>query len=202
MYGIEILQLIQILGKLPGIGPRSAKRIALHLLKKRQSLMPQLLSILEQAQEHVKTCSQCHNLDSKDPCFICSDGKRDQHSLCVVEEISDLWAMERTQSFKGIYHVLGGTLSAIDGIGPEQLNIASLVTRINHRPIHELVLATSATVNGQTTAYYLTELFDKNTVRVTHLAYGLPVGGALDYLDETTIALAYKARLPFKQTST
>ena len=200
MFGQEISQLLQLLGKLPGVGPRSAKRMALHLLKKRQTLLPQLVTVLQEAQTKVKTCSFCHNLDSIDPCSICSDVKRDKTSLCLVEEVSDLWAMERTHNFRGVYHILGGVLSAIDGIGPEQLNITSLMGRVTREQFQEVILATSATVNGQTTAYYITELLEQYPIRVTRLAYGLPVGGSLDYLDETTISLALQARLPFKQT--
>ena len=192
----DIERLIQLLAKLPGLGPRSARRAVLHLLKKRESLMLPLGAALTEAAGSVKRCSTCGNLDTTDPCAICADGRRDPSILCVVEEVDDLWALERTASFRGRYHVLGGTLSALDGIGPEQLDVGGLVARAAAPEVKEVILATGATVEGQTTAHYLTDRLAGLDVSVTRLAHGVPVGGELDYLDDGTLTAALKARRP------
>jgi recombination protein RecR len=192
----DLETLIQLLARLPGLGPRSARRAALHLLKKRESLMQPLAAAMAEAAETVKNCSLCGNLDSADPCAVCRDPKRDPGLVCVVAEVGDLWALERSAAFRGRYHVLGGTLSALDGIGPEQLNIASLVRRASDPAVKEVVLATGATVEGQTTAHYIADRLAGLPVTVTRLAHGLPVGGELDYLDDGTLTAALKARRP------
>ena len=192
----DIERLIQLLAKLPGLGPRSARRAVLHLLKKRESLMLPLGAALTEAAGSVKRCSTCGNLDTPDPCSICADVRRDPSVICVVEEVDDLWALERTGSFKGRYHVLGGTLSALDGVGPEQLDIAGLVARAGRPELREIILATGATVDGQTTAHYITDRLAGIDVSVTRLAHGVPVGGELDYLDDGTLTAALKARRP------
>jgi recombination protein RecR len=192
----DIERLIQLLAKLPGLGPRSARRAVLHLLKKRESLMLPLGAALTEAAGSVKRCSTCGNLDTTDPCSICADVRRDPSVICVVEEVDDLWALERTGSFKGRYHVLGGTLSALDGVGPEQLDIAGLVARAGRPELREIILATGATVDGQTTAHYITDRLAGIDVSVTRLAHGVPVGGELDYLDDGTLTAALKARRP------
>ncbi|MBF0248547.1 MAG: recombination protein RecR [Alphaproteobacteria bacterium] len=192
--GIDAL--IQLLAKLPGLGPRSARRAALHLLKRRESLMEPLARALRDTADSVKTCSVCHNIDTVDPCSICTDPKRDRSQICVVEDIGDLWAMERVAGFRGLYHVLGGTLSALDGVGPEDLHVGGLVERARHPDVKEVVLATNATVDGQTTAHYIAERLAGTDVTVSGLAHGVPVGGELDYLDEGTITAALKARKP------
>jgi recombination protein RecR len=192
----DLEKLIQMLGRLPGLGPRSARRAALHLLKKREALMQPLAAVMAEAAETVKSCSVCGNLDSADPCAVCRDPKRDPGLICVVAEVGDLWALERSAAFRGRYHVLGGTLSALDGIGPEQLNIASLVRRASDPAVKEVVLATGATVEGQTTAHYIADRLAALPVAVTRLAHGLPVGGELDYLDDGTLTAALKARRP------
>ena len=195
MTGPEIDRLIQLLAKLPGLGPRSARRAALHLLKKREALMTPLAQAINQAAEAIRTCSICGNLDTNDPCVVCSDTRRDATLICVVEDVADLWALERGRVFAGGYHVLGGTLSALDGIGPEDLNIASLMRRARNGAVREVILATNATVDGQTTAHYLADrLAGIEGVKVSRLAHGVPVGGELDYLDEGTLAAALKAR--------
>ncbi len=194
MIGTEIERLIQLLSRLPGLGPRSARRVALHLLKKRETLMQPLGAALGDAARAIKPCSACGNLDTVDPCSICSDPKRDQGLICVVEDVGDLWAMERGKIFFGRYHVLGGTLSALDGIGPDELNIAGLVQRVNAGGVREVIVATNATVDGQTTAHYLAERLSGSDVPVTRLAHGVPVGGELDWLDDGTLATALKAR--------
>jgi recombination protein RecR len=196
MAASDLERLIQLLARLPGLGPRSARRAALHLLKKRDSLMRPLGSALAEAAETVKSCAICGNLDSQDPCAICRDPKRDPGVICVVAEVGDLWALERSAAFRGRYHVLGGTLSALDGIGPEQLGIAALVRRASDPAIKEVVLATGATVEGQTTAHYIADRLADLPVTVTRLAHGLPVGGELDYLDDGTLTAALKARRP------
>lgn len=190
----SIEALIQLLAKMPGLGPRSARRAALHLLKRRESLMEPLARALNDAAENVKTCSVCHNVDMVDPCNVCTDVKRDTSQICVVEEVGDLWAMDRVVGFKGLYHVLGGTLSALDGIGPEDLNISQLVERAKNPAVKEVILATNATVDGQTTAHYIAERLEDSDVTVSALAHGVPVGGELDYLDEGTLFAALKAR--------
>ncbi len=190
----EVERLIQLLARLPGLGPRSARRAALHLLKKKETLMEPLTQALETVAETVRTCSVCGNIDTVDPCTICADDKRDPSVICVLEEVGDLWALERTGSFKGRYHVLGGHLSALDGIGPEDLNIARLVERAGQETVKEVILATNLTVDGQTTAHYIAERLAPTGVAVTRLAHGVPVGGELDYLDDGTLTAALRAR--------
>ncbi len=192
----DLERLIQLLGRLPGLGPRSARRAALHLLKKREALMRPLAAVLADAAESVKSCSLCGNLDSEDPCVVCRDPKRDPTLICVVAEVGDLWALERAAAFRGRYHVLGGTLSALDGVGPEQLDIAGLLRRAREPGVREVVLATGATVEGQTTAHYIADRLAGLPVTVSRLAHGLPVGGELDYLDDGTLMAALKARRP------
>ncbi len=196
MTGSEIDRLIQLLARLPGLGPRSARRAALYLIKRREALLDPLASALAGAAAAVRPCTRCGNIDTNDPCTICADLRRDQTMLCVVEEVDDLWALERSGAFAGRYHVLGGALSALDGRGPEDLNIASLVGRAEAPEISEVILATSATVEGQTTAHYVTDRLAGCGVTVSGLAHGVPVGGELDYLDEGTISAALKARKP------
>jgi len=190
----EIETLIGLLAKLPGLGPRSARRAALHLLKKRETLMQPLARALEQTADSVCVCSRCGNLDTADPCAICLDPRRDVSTICVVEEVGDLWAMERSAGYRGLYHVLGGRLSALDGIGPDELRIAGLVTRATDEPVKEVIIATSATVDGQTTAHYLQDRLVDANVTMTRLAHGVPVGGELDFLDDGTIMAALNAR--------
>ena len=192
----EIERLVQLLSKLPGLGPRSARRAVLQLLKRREGLLQPLAAALSEAGERVRACTTCGNLDTHDPCGICSDPKRDGATLCVVEDVADLWALERTSSFKGHYHVLGGTLSALDGIGPDDLNIPSLVARAADGKLKEVILATSATVDGQTTAHYIADRLHEKGVQVSGLAHGVPVGGELDYLDDGTILAALRDRRP------
>ncbi|MBL4748902.1 MAG: recombination protein RecR [Magnetovibrio sp.] len=192
----SIEALIQLLAKMPGLGPRSARRATLHLIKRRESLMEPLARALNDAAENVKTCSLCYNVDVIDPCHICSALKRDQSQICVVEEVGDLWAMDRVVGFKGLYHVLGGTLSALDGVGPNDLHIGQLVERASSPTVTEVILATNVTVDGQTTAHYIAERLKKTNTNVTGLAHGVPVGGELDYLDEGTLSAALKARKP------
>ena len=194
MSGVEIERLIQLLAKLPGLGPRSARRAALQLLKRRESLLQPLAAALNAAAEVIRSCSTCGNLDVTDPCAICADAKRDGTQICVVEDVADLWALERAAVFAGRYHVLGGTLSALDGRGPDDLNIAGLLARAKPPAVQEVILATSATVEGQTTAHYIAERLAESGVAVTRLAHGVPVGGELDYLDDGTISAALKAR--------
>ena len=194
MIGPEIERLIQLLGRLPGLGPRSARRVALHLLKKRETLMQPLSAALADAALAIKPCTSCGNLDTVDPCSICGDPKRDAGLICVVEDVADLWAMERGKIFAGRYHVLGGTLSALDGIGPDELNIAGLVQRAKVGGVREVIVATNATVDGQTTAPYLAERLADLEIPVTRLAHGVPVGGELDWLDDGTLATAFEAR--------
>jgi recombination protein RecR len=190
----EVERLIQLLARLPGLGPRSARRAALHLLKKKESLMEPLTQALDAVAQTVRTCSVCGNIDTADPCSICTEERRDQAVICVLEEVGDLWALERTGSFKGRYHVLGGHLSALDGIGPEDLNIAKLVERAGQPAVKEVILATNLTVDGQTTAHYIAERLAPTGVTVTRLAHGVPVGGELDYLDDGTLTAALRAR--------
>ncbi len=194
MTGPEIERLIQLLGRLPGLGPRSARRVALHLLKKRETLMQPLSAALSDAARAIQPCSVCGNLDTIDPCSICADPHRDQGLICVVEDVGDLWAMERARIFSGRYHVLGGTLSALDGIGPDELSIAALVGRVAAGGVREVIVATNATVDGQTTAHYIAERLAPFKVPLTRLAHGVPVGGELDWLDDGTLATALKAR--------
>ena len=192
----EIERLIQLLARLPGLGPRSARRAALHLINKREALMEPLARALAEAAAKIRPCAICGNLDTADPCHVCADEKRDGSLVCVVEEVADLWALERMGSYKGRYHVLGGRLSALDGVGPEDLNIPSLVERVETRNIAEVILAMNLTVDGQTTAHYIAERLAPTGVAVTRLAHGVPVGGELDYLDDGTLEAALKARRP------
>ncbi len=194
--GAAIERLIRLLSKLPGLGPRSARRVALHLLKRRELLMLPLAEAIEATANEVKACTLCGNLDTADPCAICTDERRDASTLCVVEDIADLWALERAHAFRGRYHVLGGTLSALDGIGPEDLGIARLVERVRAGGIREVILATNATVEGQTTAHYIADKLADAGAQVTRLAHGVPLGGELDYLDDGTLLAALKARRP------
>ncbi|MEE8559880.1 MAG: recombination mediator RecR [Alphaproteobacteria bacterium] len=197
MSGTEIERLIKLLAKLPGLGPRSARRAALYMIKRRESVLLPLARALADAAEKVRTCSACGNLDTVDPCAICTDPRRDATVICVVEDVADLWALERAAIFKGRYHVLGGVLSALDGVGPEDLNIATLIARARAPQLSEVILATGAPVDGQTTAHYVTERLADCGVTVTRLAQGVPVGGELDYLDDGTLSAALKARRPF-----
>ncbi|MDB5670231.1 MAG: recR [Alphaproteobacteria bacterium] len=196
MASPEIDALTQALARLPGLGPRSARRAVLHLLKKRDAAMVPLLRALERVSERLSICSVCGNVDTIDPCTICSDARRDDRLLCVVEEVSDLWALDRSRLFPGRFHVLGGRLSALEGIRPEDLGIDTLIGRVSRGGIDEVVLAMNATLEGQTTAHYLAERLEGFPVRITQLAHGLPVGGELDYLDEGTLAQALRARRP------
>lgn len=192
-----IERLIESLAKLPGLGPRSARRAVLHILRKRESYMLPLAALLKEVAEAVKVCERCGNLDTDSPCRICRDGKRDPSVLCVVEEVADLWALERMGSFKGRYHVLGGTLSALNGTGPEDLNISKLFARAGEKSVKEIILATNATLDGQTTAHYIQERLKGLPVQVTAIAHGVPVGGELDYLDDGTLAAAIRERKAF-----
>ena len=194
--GPEIERLIALLAKLPGLGPRSARRAALALLKRRDQLLAPLADALAEAAARVKTCHLCGALDTQDPCAICADPGRDAALICVVEEVGALWAMERAGAFRGRYHVLGGLLSALDGVGPEALRIGPLVARAAGEEVREVILALPATVDGQTTAHYLAERLANTAVAVTMLARGVPVGGELDWLDDGTIAQALRARRP------
>jgi recombination protein RecR len=188
----ELDALIQLLARLPGLGPRSARRAALYLLKRREQVMEPLAAALAAAAATVRPCSLCGNLDTVDPCTICRDNTRDATTICVVEGLADLWALERTGAFRGRYHVLGGTLSALDGIGPDDLNIARLLARLG--PESELILALNATVEGQTTAHYIAERAEKTGAKISRLAQGVPIGGELDYLDDGTLTAALRAR--------
>ncbi len=196
MASAEIDQLTNALARLPGLGPRSARRAVLHLLKKREASLTPLLRALETVEAKLATCSICGNVDTSDPCGICTDTKRDARSLCVVEEVSDLWALDRSRLFPGRFHVLGGRLSALDGVRPEDLHIDTLIARVSGGEVDEVVLAMNATLEGQTTAHYLAERLESHPVRITQLAHGLPVGGELDYLDDGTLAQALRARSP------
>jgi recombination protein RecR len=192
----DIEALSQALARLPGLGPRSARRAVLHLMKKRQTALEPLLIALQNVAANLSTCSICGNIDTLDPCSICRDPRRDEKMLCVVEEVADLWALDRSRLFPGRYHVLGGRLSALDGVGPEDLTIEQLVTRLSKGGVDEVVLAMNATLEGQTTAHYLAERLEQFPIRISQLAHGLPVGGELDYLDEGTLAQALRARRP------
>jgi recombination protein RecR len=196
MASQEIETLAQALARLPGLGPRSARRAVLWLVKRRETALRQLLAALEEVQDRLVECHQCGNVDTQDPCGVCADQRRDPRSLCVVEEVADLWALDRSRLFSGRYHVLGGRLSALDGIGPEDLAIGKLIERVSQGGIDEVVLAMNATLEGQTTAHYIAERIEGYPVRITQLAHGLPVGGELDYLDEGTLAQALRARRP------
>lgn len=193
--GPEIETLINCLAKLPGLGPRSARRVALVLLKKKESLMLPLAQSMEEAAKAIRDCTACGNFDTMDPCAICADKGRDVSQVCVVEDVSDLWALERTGAFKGYYHVLGGTLSALDGIGPDDLSIPGLLRRAAAPEVREVIFALNATIDGQTTAHYLADRLQDSNVKITRLAHGVPMGGDLDYLDDGTLATALRARL-------
>jgi len=195
--GPEIERLIQLLAKLPGLGPRSARRAALTLVKKKDDLLVPLTQAMEVAVERVVVCSTCGNIDTIDPCTICSDPRRDQHTLVVVEDVADLWALERARAVNARYHVLGGALSPLDGIGPDDLGIDKLGRRVSAEGIREVILAVNATVEGQTTAHYIMDQLAGLPVKVSRLAHGVPVGGELDYLDEGTLSAAIRQRTPF-----
>jgi recombination protein RecR len=190
----EIDRLIQYLAKLPGLGPRSARRAALYMLKRRETVLEPLARAMAAAAESIRDCSICGNLDTRNPCGICADPRRDPAVICVVEDVADLWALERTGSFRGRYHVLGGVLSALDGVGPDDLNIPALVARARGAEVGEVILATSVTVDGQTTAHYIVDRLAGCGVRISGIAHGVPVGGELDYLDDGTLSQALKAR--------
>lgn len=192
--GPEIERLITLLAKLPGLGPRSARRAALHLLGKKDALMRPLADALADAADKIRACAECSNLDVADPCTVCAAPNRLENAICVVETVGDLWALERAGAFKGRYHVLGGVLSALDGVRPEDLNIAKLVERAAREEVSEIVLALNATVDGQTTAHYLADRMTDCSVSITSLARGVPVGGELDYLDDGTLAAAFRSR--------
>jgi recombination protein RecR len=193
----EIERLILLLAKLPGFGPRSARRAALALLKKRQTLLEPLADALAKAAAALKQCSICGNLDTAEPCALCRDSARETGTICVVEDVADLWALERAAIFRGRYHVLGGALSALNGVTPERLNLPRLLARVKAGGVGEVILAMNATVEGQTTAHYLMDALEPLAVKVTRLAHGVPVGGELDYLDEGTLSAAFKARRAF-----
>jgi len=196
MASQEIDALTAALSRLPGLGPRSARRAVLWLIKRRETSLVQLLEALGAVQGALVECQVCGNIDTADPCAICTDSRRDARQLCVVEDVADLWALDRARLFTGRYHVLGGRLSALDGIRPEDLAIDSLLGRVAEGGIDEVVLAMNATLEGQTTAHYIAERLETYPVRITQLAHGLPVGGELDYLDEGTLAQAIRARRP------
>lgn len=193
----ELDHLINLLGKVPGLGPRSARRAALQLIKKKDSLMKPLSSALADVAENVHPCATCGNLDIENPCHICESPKRDRSIICVIEDVSDLWALDRAGSYRGLYHVIGGTLSALDGVGPDDLNINTLIERANVSELKEIIIATNATVDGQTTAHYITEQLKSFDLTITRLAHGVPIGGELDYLDDGTLTTALNSRRPF-----
>lgn len=192
--GPEINELIRLISKLPGLGPRSARRAALHLIKKKDQLMIPLASALQVAAEKIVECSNCGNLDTQSPCMICQDPAREKSLICLVESVGDLWALERAEVINGQYHVLGGTLSPLDGVGPEDLNISTLIERASSDEVTEIIIALNATVEGQSTAHYITDLLETANVTISRLAHGVPIGGELDYLDEGTLAAAIKSR--------
>ena len=194
MSGGHVERLIQLLARLPGLGPRSARRAALHLVKRRDTLLEPLARALDVVADAVRPCSTCGNLDAADPCGVCADSRRDPSRICVVEEVANLWALERAGVFRGRYQVLGGALSALDGVGPEDLNIASLIARAGKPDVREIILALNATVDGQTTAHYIHDCLAACDVDVSRLAHGVPVGGELDYLDDGTIGAALESR--------
>ena len=195
--GPEIERLIQLLARLPGLGPRSARRAALHLIRKRNELLGPLADAMQVARERIVVCASCGNIDTSDPCTVCSDARRDTSAIVVVETVADLWALERAGAINARYHVLGGVLSPLDGVGPDDINIASLVGRVVEGAISEVILAVNATVDGQTTAHYITDALAHTGARITRLAHGVPVGGELDYLDDGTLAAAMRQRTPF-----
>ena len=196
MVSEDIERLISLLAKLPGLGPRSARRATLALIKRKETLLVPLSQAMATAGEAIKTCATCGNMDTRDPCKLCNDPRRNDKIICVVEDVADLWALERTASYRGRYHVLGGTLSALDGVGPEDLNIPKLIERASSLEVTEVILATNATVDGQTTAHYIADRLANSNVTVSGLAHGVPVGGELDYLDDGTLSAALKARRP------
>lgn len=196
MASPEIDALTQALARLPGLGPRSARRAVLHLLKRRETALAPLVRALQAVEASMATCHVCGNVDTRDPCGVCTDARRDPALLCVVEEVADLWALDRARLFPGRYHVLGGRLSALDGVRPEDLNIDGLVSRVAAGGVEEVVLAMNATLEGQTTMHYVAERLEGMGVRISQLAHGVPVGGELDYLDEGTLAQALRARRP------
>jgi recombination protein RecR len=195
--GPEIERLIQLLARLPGLGPRSARRAALFLIKKREQVMAPLAAALDDAIDKIEVCGVCGNIDSQNPCTVCTDPRRDAAVIVVVTDVADLWALERAHAINARYHVLGGTLSPLDGIGPQDLSIDALITRAHDAGVREVILALNATVDGQTTAHYITDLLHDTHVKVTRLAHGVPVGGELDYLDEGTLSAAIRQRTPF-----
>jgi recombination protein RecR len=195
--GPEIERLIQLLARLPGLGPRSARRAALFLIKKREQIMAPLAAALGTALDMIEICRVCGSIDTQNPCTVCTDVRRDPSILVVVADVADLWALERAHAVNGRYHVLGGTLSPLDGIGPQDLAIDALITRAHDAAVTEVILALNATVDGQTTAHYITDLLHDANVKVTRLAHGVPVGGELDYLDEGTLSAAIRQRTPF-----
>jgi len=195
--GPEIDRLIQLLARLPGLGPRSARRAALHLIKKRELLMAPLATALQAALDKIQICSVCGNIDTRNPCALCADPRREDSVIVVVADVADLWALERAQAIHARYHVLGGTLSPLDGVGPHELAIDALIARAHAPNVSEVILALNATVDGQTTAHYITDLLQGANVKVTKLAHGVPVGGELDYLDEGTLAAAIRSRTAF-----
>ena len=195
--GPEIERLIQLLARIPGLGPRSARRAALHLIRKREPLLGPLADAMKVAHERVGTCTVCGSVDTQDPCTVCRDDRRDNSILVVVESVGDLWALERADATRGRYHVLGGALSPLDGVGPDELNLKSLVARVAEGEIREVILAVNATVDGQTTAHYVTDLLTPYSVKITKLAHGVPVGGELDYLDDGTLSAAMRQRTAF-----
>lgn len=194
MSKTDIETLTELLSKLPALGPRSARRAVLFLLKKKQTHMAPLITALDNVMKNVRPCPICGNMDTTEPCSICTDPRRDKSQICVVAEIADLWALERANTFHGLYHVLGGVLSALDGIGPEELNISSLIGKVQAGQVKEIILALPATLDGQTTAHYLTDIMEKYPVVITALSHGVPVGGELDYLDDGTLQAAFKTR--------
>ena len=194
MNGPELSHVIALMSRLPGLGPRSARRLVLHLLKKRQETLRPLMHALAEMDQKVKTCTQCFSLDTISPCSLCVDERRDATSLCVVADVADVWALERAQTYKGRYHVLGGLLSAIDGVMPHQLTLDALIKRIKEGGIDEVILALNATVEGQTTLHYVADLLSPYCAKISTLAHGVPVGGELDYLDDGTLHTAFKAR--------
>src|ERR1700687_140606 len=194
--GPEIERLIQLLSRLPGLGPRSARRAALFLIKKREQIMAPLTAAMQTALEKVEICRLCGNIDTRNPCVICTDVRRDPAIIIVVADVADVWALERAHAINARYHVLGGTLSALDGVGPQDLSIDALISRAQDAAVTEIILALNATVDGQTTAHYITDLLHGANVKVTRLAHGVPVGGELDYLDEGTLTAAIRQRTP------
>ena len=194
MSKTDIETLTELLSKLPALGPRSARRAVLFLLKKKQTHMAPLITALDNVMKNVRPCPICGNMDTVEPCSICTDPRRDKSQICVVADIADLWALERANTFHGLYHVLGGVLSALDGIGPEELNISSLIGKVQAGQVKEIILALPATLDGQTTAHYLTDIMEKYPVVITALSHGVPVGGELDYLDDGTLQAAFKTR--------